>query len=301
MSLRLLEQDIDDKNKLIEKLNKCDSSQKLEIKKLSKANDKMRRDWSNYKDSNVDTQQKCNCAIPCVPSDLADLKGHVASGAKSLLAAVSENGDDTGSVPVTNRRQNPTVVRASNTVSSQAPTERISSPLPVRANKAVPPARGRSSAPVLPVVRGRHPRPQPRRRHHINPRQQPLSYESEFLTFFQITISLMWCYSAPEMTSIMDIRLPKLCNNWTHSFTTLKVFVPLRTSLWINSLAEVIAINCSKLLTLWISICQICLKRRTAECFPQMLAPNHIVIILKTKYILITKVNNFVPRKCSKY
>ena len=107
MSLRLLEQDIDDKNKLIEKLNKCDSSQKLEIKKLSKANDNMRRELSNYKDSNVDTQQKCNCAISCVPSDLADLKGHVASVAKSLLAAVSENGDDTGCVPVTNRRQKP--------------------------------------------------------------------------------------------------------------------------------------------------------------------------------------------------
>ena len=155
MSLRLLEQDIDDKNKLIEKLNKCDSSQKLEIKKLSKANDNMRRELSNYKDSNVDTQQKCNCAISCVPSDLADLKGHVASVAKSLLAAVSENGDDTGFVPVTNRRQKPTVVRASNTVSSQAPTERISSPLPVRANKAVPPARGRSSAPG--VARGQRP------------------------------------------------------------------------------------------------------------------------------------------------
>ena len=104
MSLCLLEQDIDDNNKLIEKLNKCDSSQKLEIKKLSKANDNMRCELSNYKDSNVDTQQKCNCAISCVPSDLADLKGHVASVAKSLLAAVSENGDDTGFVPVTNRR-----------------------------------------------------------------------------------------------------------------------------------------------------------------------------------------------------
>ena len=54
-------------------------------------------------------------------------------------------------------------------------------------------------------------------------------------------------------------------------------------------------------LTIWISIFQICLKRRTAECFPQMLAPNPIVIILKTKYILITKVNNFMPRKCWKY
>ena len=155
MSLRLLEQDIDDKDKLIEKLNKCESSQKLEIKKLSKANDNMRRELSNYKDSNVDTQQKCNSAISCVPSDLADLKGHVASVAKLLLAAVSENGDDTGFVPVTNRRQKPTVVRASNTVSSQAPTERISSPLLVRANKAVPPARGRSSAHG--VARGQRP------------------------------------------------------------------------------------------------------------------------------------------------
>ena len=117
ISLRLLEQDTD-KNKLIEKLNKCDSSQKLEMKKMSTAHDNMRRESLNYKDSNADTQHKCNCALICAPNDLADLQGHVASVAQLLLVAVSENGDDTGFVSVRNHLQRPNGVRANNTDSS---------------------------------------------------------------------------------------------------------------------------------------------------------------------------------------
>ena len=155
ISMRLLERDIDEKNKLIDKLNKRDSSQKLEIKKLSKAYDSLRHELLKYKEndtsvinSTADTRLKCDCANQksCVSNDLADLKGHVASVAKSLLAAVSENGDDTGFVPVKNRRQKPNVVRASTTVSSVSPTDCATSSLPVRPDKDAPQARGSSSS-----------------------------------------------------------------------------------------------------------------------------------------------------------
>ena len=81
--MRLLERDIDKKNKLIDKLNKRDSSQKLEIKKLSKAYDSPRYELLKYKEndtsvinSNADTRLKCDCANQksCVSNDLADLK-----------------------------------------------------------------------------------------------------------------------------------------------------------------------------------------------------------------------------------
>ena len=154
ISMRLLERDIDEKNKLIDKLNKRDSSQKLEIKKLSKSYDSLRHELK-YKEndtsvinSTADTRLKCDCVNQksCISNDLADLKGHVASVAESLLAAVSENGDDTGFVPVKNRRQKPTVVRASTTVSSVSPTDCATSSLPVRPDKDAPQARGSSSS-----------------------------------------------------------------------------------------------------------------------------------------------------------
>ena len=116
ISIHLLERDIDEKNKLIDKLNKIDSPQKLEIKKLTKAYDNLRHELLKYKEngtsvinSNVDTRLKCDCANQkaCVSNDLADLKGHVASVAESLLAAVSENGDDTGFVTIKIADRNP--------------------------------------------------------------------------------------------------------------------------------------------------------------------------------------------------
>ena len=113
-SMRLLEREIDDKNKAIEKLKKCEASQKTQIKKLSKGNDTLRRELLGRKGMDksasnncMDMQQKCNCDKTYVSSDLSDLKDQVVSAANSLLAAVGIN--DTGFSNVKNRRTKPTV------------------------------------------------------------------------------------------------------------------------------------------------------------------------------------------------
>ena len=113
-SMRLLEREIDDKNKAIEKLKKCGASQKTQINKLSKGNDTLRRELLGLKGMDksasnncTDMQQKCNCDKTYVSSDLADLKDQVVSAANSLLAAVGIN--DTGFSKVKNRRTKPTV------------------------------------------------------------------------------------------------------------------------------------------------------------------------------------------------
>ena len=113
-SMRLLEREIDDKNKAIEKLKKCEASQKTQIKKLSKGNDTLRRELLGLKGMDksasnncTDMQPKCNCDKIYMSSDLADLKDQVVSAANSLLAAVGIN--DTGFSNVKNRRTKPTV------------------------------------------------------------------------------------------------------------------------------------------------------------------------------------------------
>ena len=67
--IKLLEKEIDKKNKEIERKNKSESSHKIEIKNLTQANDKLMRQLSNCKDNNVskknDDNEKC---------ELTDLK-----------------------------------------------------------------------------------------------------------------------------------------------------------------------------------------------------------------------------------
>ena len=88
-TVQLLEKEIDRKNKEIERINKNVSSHKIEIKKLTEANDNLMRQLSKCKANNISPEnvdnEKC---------DLSDLKKHVVSVAKSLLAAVGAEDDD---------------------------------------------------------------------------------------------------------------------------------------------------------------------------------------------------------------
>ena len=54
-SIRLLEREINDENKAIEKLKKCEASQKTQIKKLSKGNDTLRRELESKKSKSKKT------------------------------------------------------------------------------------------------------------------------------------------------------------------------------------------------------------------------------------------------------
>ena len=143
-SMRLLKRERNDKNKAIEKLKKCEASQKTQIKKSSKWNDTLIRELLCFKgmyksasNNCTDMQQKCNCDKTNVSSDLADLKNQVVSAADSLLAAVGIN--DTGFSNVKNRRTKPTVNRTK--VSS------VSSLCPVQTDQPVSSDHHRSSTP----------------------------------------------------------------------------------------------------------------------------------------------------------
>ena len=98
--IKLLEKEIDKKNKEIERKNKSESSHKIEIKNLTQANDKLMRQLSNCKDNNVskknDDNEKC---------ELTDLKKHVVSVARSLLAAVNVEDNDGDFIPVSRRQR----------------------------------------------------------------------------------------------------------------------------------------------------------------------------------------------------
>ena len=130
-SMRLLKRERDDKNKAIEKLKKCEASQKTQIKKSPKWNDTLIREllglkgmYKSASNNCTDMQQKCNCDKTNVSSDLADLKDQVVSAANShsLLAAVGIN--DTGFSNVKNRRTKPTVNRTKqSSVSSLCPVQ----------------------------------------------------------------------------------------------------------------------------------------------------------------------------------
>ena len=114
-SIKLLEKEIDKKNKEIDKKTELDSKQKLEIKKLLQANESLRRELSNCKEirksapepvkTSTDIfHQSDDSNISCVNDGLSVLKKHVTQVAKSLLAAVGENNDESGFITVSNRR-----------------------------------------------------------------------------------------------------------------------------------------------------------------------------------------------------
>ena len=163
-SLRLLEREIDNKNKIIEKFKKADSSQKLQIKQLSKGNDSLRREIASLElmakskpNDYSDIHEKCDNVKTCDTSDPADLKDQVVSAARSFLAAVGINDDD-DFVNVQHRRHKPAIARTK--VSLVPLSDGITPPpFPAEADKAVSPGHRRPSAPVL--VRGQRPPPTP--------------------------------------------------------------------------------------------------------------------------------------------
>ena len=133
-TVQLLEKEIDRKNKEIERINKNVSSHKIEIKKLIEANDNLMRQLSKCKANNTSPENVDNGKC-----DLSDLKKHV-SVAKSLLAAVDAEDDDSDFVRVSRRQRSKPSVPPSVPPLPVA-TDRVVTPLPANRSSSQDSAR----------------------------------------------------------------------------------------------------------------------------------------------------------------
>ena len=159
-TVQLLEKEIDKKNKKIKRINKNVSSHKIEIKKLTAANDNLMRQLSKCKANNISPENVDNGKC-----DLSDLKKHVVSVAKSLLAAVDAEDDNSDFVRVSRRQKSkpsvPPLPVATDRVVTPLPADRSSSQDSARLPSATAATQGPSDSaeknPANPTAVKSHP------------------------------------------------------------------------------------------------------------------------------------------------
>ena len=119
-AMKLLEKEIDIKNKELDCKNKCDSMQKSEIKKLTAANDNLRRELSKFKGMRkYVTNESSSDSIELTQKDspkhvaskshghLDTIKQQVATAAKTLLIASESDSVGDNFTMVSYRKQKP--------------------------------------------------------------------------------------------------------------------------------------------------------------------------------------------------